>query len=116
MKRCTYRLSCRAALTPVLLAVALLFSADNTVDAAGVGFGPGYHSRMPTQHVYAQPAYSQPPAQHAQAVSWPPRHGYYGFAHKDYGWGWFGACYRGRMYSHRGYYDNTYQWGYRVGY
>lgn len=63
---------------------------------------------------YSPKHYSHKAQAHSQA--WPPRSGYYGFSHKEYGWGWFGARYRGSMYSHRGYYGNTYQWGYRASY
>ena len=86
-------------ITLLLLAAALLAQPENQATAANPQPGMHYSHRT-----------------NANTQSRPPRHGYYGFAHKDYGWGWFGARYRGRMVSHRGYYGNTYQWGYQAGY
>jgi len=40
----------------------------------------------------------------------------YGFGVPTYSWGYFGATYRPAVITHRGYYGDFYQWGYRRGY
>jgi len=40
----------------------------------------------------------------------------YGFGVPTYPWGYFGARYRPAVISHKGYYGNFTQWGYRYGY
>jgi len=77
----------------------------------------GHHKRpsgahaSPYQVLGARPAPHVYPEYNVNA----PWYGY-GFGVPSYNWGYFGARYRPAQVSHRGYYGDVSQWGYRRGY
>jgi hypothetical protein len=66
----------------------------------------------PTRHVAAPPGPHRYPEYNAAQAPW---YGY-GFGVPTYNWGYFGARYRHASLSHKGYYGDFTQWGYRRGY
>ena len=66
--------------------------------AYGVSIGPPGPHRFPEYQAGGYPWYG------------------YGFGVPTYSWGYFGARYRPGYVSHKGYYGDYTQWGYRRGY
>lgn len=78
----------------------------------------GHHQRLPPDYVgNPKRIVAAPPGPHryGEYNVYSPWYGY-GFGVPTYQWGYFGARYRPACISHKGYYGDLSQWGYRRGY
>ena len=114
----SYRLVC------VLIVAGLIGSglvSPTTADAGGplrlfskahAAKATHYHQGNPHGVSYGTPGPHRYPEYNTGNYPW---YGY-GFGVPTYNWGHFGAHYRPSVVSHKGYYGQYTQWGYRTGY